>query len=163
MPVQPYRVFSSAPPPGSELPPESVVATKPGRNLIQLRLSPDVSIPIRFKDVLPASWDVNETLTTLLPGEHDGLPGKLYPQDVLNHLALGGSTARLATDETATRGQSELFQSLTSQLEENGHIVSVCLIYHLSAVDINKYHLGNTRIELLDLFDSTIAKSFSSF
>lgn len=109
------------------------MSAEPVKSLIKLRLDPSTAISTAFKDVHPASWNWNENLVSLLPGEHDGLPAKLYPQDVIDHLSTGGSSSRLVVDESSGDEQKELLTNLIGRLEENRELVS-CLQQSNSAL-----------------------------
>ncbi|KAH8116800.1 hypothetical protein DFH11DRAFT_1132613 [Phellopilus nigrolimitatus] len=101
----------------------ATVTTEPPRptqikTVMPLRLDPASTIPMVFKDVSPSTYGSSQKLTTLLMGELDGPPGKLFPEAVLEHVTLGGSSARLGVDVSASDEQRLWFSKLMEELEK---------------------------------------------
>lgn len=72
-----------------------------------------------LKDVHPARFDGSLRLTDVLSGQLGGPPGKLFPIGVLDHVKTGGSSARLAPDESTTDSQRHSLQKLLDELQND--------------------------------------------
>lgn len=102
------------------------------KTFVSLYLSPSSLVPICFKDISSPLYGTSTKISDVYSSITSSPPGKLFTQQILDYVTVGGSSARVVPSESASNEEKALLLKLRDVLER-GDLVSM---QHLTVIQI---------------------------